>query len=281
MGRGKAACVGRRPSAFWDARREKASLPPDRDSQTPSGKYYGQVSDFVHKARNPGSKERKQRRTTVFATVEEAVEAYEEIKAAMTSEFDAIVLDRVAKNPYTRDLERGPDDASDATPRRAYWRCSQNTSFEPKRMVAIKAGEVRVSMGCSLRALPSRQRDDVENGQRDDERGAGVRRPRSRLSPDRDLQTSSGKYYGKVSDSVHAARNPGSKSKQRHTPVFATVEEAVKARDEMKATMQSEFDAIILDRVANDPLVRDLEEGPDDASDATPRRAYWRCNFRT
>ena len=94
-------------------------------------------------------------------------------------------------------------------------------------------------------------------------------------------KTQSGKYYGQVKDLVHAVRNPGTKAKTRVTPSFATVEEAVKAREEMKATMQSEYDAIVLDRVAKDPVVRDLEEAPDDPSDATLRQAYWRCNFKT
>ena len=57
-------------------------------------------------------------------------------------------------------------------------------------------------------------------------------------------KTSSGKYYGQMSDLVHKARNPASKSKQRLTPSFATVEEAVKAYDEMKAKMTSEYDAV-------------------------------------
>ena len=268
---------------------QKGSKPrslPTGIYKTSSGKYIGQVSDSVHSARNPGTKQ-KQRCTTSFATVEEAVEAYEEMKAAMQSECDAIILDRVAKDPLVRDLERGPDDASNATPRRAYWRCNHNTSFEPKRMVAVKAGKQGFAWVTACVHCPS---DDASmsvtwKGTTNEEPACNAHGAKSSHGvvslPTGIRKRPSGKYYGEVRDSVHAARNPGSKSKTRVTTVFATVEEAVEALDELKATMQSEFDAIVLDRVANDPLVRDLEQAPDNPSDATPRRAYWRCSQNT
>ena len=265
--------------------------------KTSSGKYIGRVADSVHAARNPGSKT-KQRSTTSFATVEEAVEAYEEMNATMQSEFNAIVLDRVAKNPHTRDLERGPDDPSDATPRRAYWRCSKATSFEPRRMVAVKAGKSgfnwvaacvhcppdNASMSVKVKGTTNEEPACVSHGAKPSHGVVSHGTKPSHgvvLLPTGIRQHPSGKYYGDVGDSVYSARNPGSKHKKRRTTSFATVEEAVEALDELKATMQSEYDAIILDRVANDPLVRDLEQGPDDPSDATPRRAYWRCSERT
>ena len=263
-------------------KKDKPRSLPTGIRKTSSGKYIGRVADSVHAARNPGSKEQKQRHTTSFATVEEAVEAYDELKATMQSEFDEIVLDRVAKNPHTRGLERGPDNPSDATPRRVYWVCNHATSFEPRRVVAVKAGKTQgFAWAPACVHCPPDDASLSVTG-----KGTANEEPACKAHGVVSLPTGiykkrSGKYIGEVGDSVHAARNPGSEQKHRYTALFATVEEAVEARDEMKATMQSEFNAIVLDRVAKDPLVRDLEEGPDDAADATPRRAYWRCNHNT
>lgn len=91
-----------------------------------------------------------------------------------------------------------------------------------------------------------------------------------------------GKYRGQVNDIVFSAINPGSSCRKvRYTSSFSTVEHAARAREEMAAKMRAEYDAIILERVKNDPSVRDLDEGPKDLSIATPRKAYWMCSKMT
>jgi hypothetical protein len=94
-------------------------------------------------------------------------------------------------------------------------------------------------------------------------------------------QRPSGKWCGLVNDTVHAALNPGSKYKSRCTPRFATRAEAVKARGELKAKVEQEYEAIILERLQADPLVRELPRGPKDLSTAVAKRAHWVCNCNT
>ena len=95
-------------------------------------------------------------------------------------------------------------------------------------------------------------------------------------------QRPSGKWYGQVNDTAHAALNPGGKSKkQRNTPYFATRSEAIKARAELKAKIKQEYEAIILPKVKADPLVKDLARAPDDLSTAVPNQAYWVCSNKT
>ena len=94
-------------------------------------------------------------------------------------------------------------------------------------------------------------------------------------------QTRSGKGRGQASDLVYATRNPGSKKKTRTTPCFATRAEAVKAVGELKDKMEPEYEAIVLERLQADPLVRDLPRAPKDFSKAVAKRAYWVCSYMT
>ena len=74
-----------------DGGREQASLPPDRDFENVKR----QVLRTDERPRPQGEKPRiksKQRLTPSFATVEEAVKACDEMKAKMTSEYDAVEI---------------------------------------------------------------------------------------------------------------------------------------------------------------------------------------------
>lgn len=100
-------------------------------------------------------------------------------------------------------------------------------------------------------------------------------------------QSSSGKWYGQVNDTAHAALKEASgskrksKRKMRVTPHFATRSEAVKALAQLKAQIKQEYEAIILPRVQADFLVKDLPRAPVDPSTAVRNKAYWVCNSNT
>ena len=94
-------------------------------------------------------------------------------------------------------------------------------------------------------------------------------------------QSSSGKWYGQVSDIAHYALNPGGKKKQRSTPCFTSRSQAIKARSELKAKIKQEYEAIILAKVKADLLVKDLPRAPEDLSTAVPKKAYWVCSDKT
>jgi hypothetical protein len=117
---------------------------------------------------------------------------------------------------------------------------------------------------------PESEPTEPSQPQEEEEKQVGIRRKPS------------GKWYSDVADTAHSALNPGSKKrKNRYTPCFATRSEAVKARAELKSQIQKEYEAIVLERVQADPLVKDLPRAPDDLSTAVAKQAYWVCNYKT
>jgi len=111
--------------------------------QRPSGKWYGQVSNTVHHAMNPGGKH-KTLVTPSFSTRAEAVKALAELKAKVKEECETIILARVEADPLMKDLPRAPEDISEAVRNKAYYVCSYATKFMPKRMMAVKRGKQRL-----------------------------------------------------------------------------------------------------------------------------------------